>query len=93
MPYFRALPFLAGIFPGGSDSKEPTCNARELGSIPGPGRSPGGGPGNPLQYSCLETAMDRGAWWATVRRVTSVRHDRVTERSTAPLVGTPAMLS
>ena len=42
---------------------------RGAGSIPGLGRSPGGGHGNPLQYSCLENPMDRGAWWATVRRV------------------------
>ena len=42
---------------------------RDLGSIPGWGRSLGGGHGNPLQYSCLENAMDRGAWWATVHRV------------------------
>ena len=41
----------------------------DLGSIPGPGRSPGGGNGNPLQYSCLENSMDRGAWRATVHRV------------------------
>ena len=41
-------------FPGGSDSKESACNAGDLGSIPGLGRSPGGGHGNPLQYSCLE---------------------------------------
>ena len=41
-------------FPGGSDSKESTCNAGDLGSIPGFGRSPGGGHGNPFQYSCLE---------------------------------------
>ena len=41
-------------FPGGSDGKEPTCSAGDLGSIPGLGRSPGGGHGNPLQYSCLE---------------------------------------
>ena len=40
--------------PGGSDGKEPTCSAGDLGSIPGLGRSPGGGHGNPLQYSCLE---------------------------------------
>ena len=53
-------------FPGGSDSKETTCNAGDLGSIPGWGRFPGGGHGNPLQYSCLENLMDRGAWWATV---------------------------
>ena len=42
---------------------------RDVGSIPGLGRSPGGGHGNPLQYSCLENYMDRGAWWATVHRV------------------------
>ena len=41
-------------FPGGSDGKESVCNAQDLGSIPGWGRSPGGGHGNPLQYSCLE---------------------------------------
>ena len=41
----------------------------DMGSIPGSGRSPGGGHGNPLQYSCLESPMDRGAWQATVRRV------------------------
>ena len=42
---------------------------RDLGSIPESGKSPGGGPGNPLQYSCLENLMDRGAWQATVHRV------------------------
>ena len=60
-------------FPGGSVSKESTCNAGDLGSIPALGRSPGGGHGNPLQYSCLENPMDRGAWWATVYRVTKNR--------------------
>ena len=52
--------------------KEPACNvgdARDMGSIPGSGRSPGAGHGNPLQYSCLENPMDRGAWWATVHGV------------------------
>ena len=49
-------------FPGGSDSKESACNAGDLGLIPGSGRSPGEGNGNPLQYSCLENCMDRGAW-------------------------------
>ena len=53
-------------FPGGSDSKESACNVGDPGSTPGLGRSPGGGNGNPLQYSCLENPMDRGAWWATV---------------------------
>ena len=50
----------------------PPANAgdiRDLGSIPESGKSPGGGPGNPLQYSCLENLMDRGAWQATVHRV------------------------
>ena len=54
---------------GGSDGKESTCNAGDLGLIPGLGKFPGGGNGNPLQYSCLETPMDRGAWKATVHGV------------------------
>ena len=45
-------------------------DARDAGSIPGLGRSPGGGHGNPLQYSCLENPMDKGVWWATVHGVT-----------------------
>ena len=52
--------------------KKPTDNAgdiRDANSIPGPGRSTGGGNGNPLQYSCLENPVDRGAWWATVHGV------------------------
>ena len=55
-------------FPGGSDGKESTHNAGDLGSIPGLGRSPGGGHGYQLQHSCLENPMDRGAWQATVHR-------------------------
>ena len=51
--------------PGGSDCKESACNAGDPGSVPGLGRSPGEGNGNPLQYSCLENPMDRGAGWAT----------------------------
>ena len=54
-------------FPGGSDGIEPTCNAGDLGSTPGSGRSPGEGNGYPLQYSYLEDPMDRGAWRAVVR--------------------------
>ena len=50
--------------------KASACNAGDLDSIPGSGRSPGGGNGNPLQYSCLENPRDGGAWWATVRGVT-----------------------
>ena len=57
-------------FPGGSDCKESACNARDPGLIPGSGRSPGEGNGNPLQYSCLEKAMDRGAWEATALGIT-----------------------
>ena len=53
--------------------KESACNAGatgDVGSIPGSGRALGGGHGNPLQYSCLENPMDRGAWWAIVHKVT-----------------------
>ena len=53
-------------FTGGSNGKESVYSAGDLGSIPGLGRSPGGGHGNPLQYSCLENPMDRGAWQTTV---------------------------
>ena len=57
---------LLEIFPDGSDGKESACSAGDLGLIPGSGRAPREGNGYPLQYSCLENAMDRGAWWATV---------------------------
>ena len=57
-------------FPGGSDSEGSACNVGDLGSIPGLGRSPGKGNGNPLQYSCLENPMDGGAWEAIVHGVT-----------------------
>ena len=57
-------------FSGGSDGKESSHNVGDLDSIPGLGTAPGGGHGNPLQYSCLKTPMDRGAWWATVQKVT-----------------------
>ena len=59
-------------FLGDSVGKKSTCNARDKGNadlIPGLGRSPGGGYGNPLQYFCLENPMDRGAWRATVHRI------------------------
>ena len=58
------------VCPGGSNSKESACNAGDLGSIPGLGRSPGEGNGNPHQYSCLEYPVDIGAWHATVHGVT-----------------------
>ena len=57
-------------FPDGSGSKESTCNVGDLSSIPWVGGSPGEGNGNPLQRSCLENSMDRGAWQATVHGVT-----------------------
>ena len=60
----------------GSDGKESTCNAGDLGLIPGLGRSPGGGQGNPLQYSCLENPTDRGAWRATVHGITKCQTRR-----------------
>ena len=56
-------------FPAGSVVKIPPADAGDEGSIPGSGRSPEGGKGNPLQYSCLEDSIDRGAWWATVQGV------------------------
>ena len=65
-------------FPGDSDGKESACNVGDLGSIPGLGRSPGEGNGNPLQYSCFENPMDRGAWWATGHRSQRVGHNGVT---------------
>ena len=55
--------------------KESACTAGDSGSIPGSGRSPGEGNGNPLQYSYLVNPMDRGAWWATVHGVARVGHD------------------
>ena len=66
-------------FPGGSAGKESACSVGDLGLIPGLGRSPGEGNGNPLQYSCLENPMDRGAWQATVHGVERVRHNLVTK--------------
>ena len=56
-----------------SDGKESACNAGDLSSIPGLGRSPGEGSGNPFQYSCLKNFMDRGAWRATIHGVTKSR--------------------
>ena len=63
-PPNRHFPVTRG-FPGGSNSKESACSAGDPGSIPGSGRSPGEENGNPLQYSCLEKPMDRGAWRPT----------------------------
>ena len=60
-------------FPGGSEDKASACNAGDPGSIPGLGRSPGEGNGNPLQYSCLENPIERGSWRATVHGVAKNR--------------------
>ena len=67
----RLLRYLSSTlgFPSSSDDKASACNAGDLGLIPGSGRSPGEGNGNPLQYSCLENFMDRGAQQATVHGV------------------------
>ena len=56
-------------FPGGSDGKESACSVEDLGSIPGLGRSPGGGHGNPLQYSCLKNPHEQRAWRTTVHGI------------------------
>ena len=70
-----------GLFPGGSEVKVSACNVGDLGSIPGSRRSPGEGDGNPLQYSCLENPMGRGAWRAIVHRVTELDTTEVTEHT------------
>ena len=74
---YRAVCMSLG-FPSASDGKESTCNAGDPGSIPGSGSSPGGGHGNPLQYSFLGNPMDRGGWWATVTK--SHKELNITER-------------
>ena len=66
-------------FPHSSVGKESACNAGDPGSIPGLGRCPGKGNGNPLQYSCLKNPMDRGAWQAIVHGVARVGHNLVTK--------------
>ena len=67
--------------------KESTCSVGDSGSIPGLKRSPGGGHGNSLQYSCLENSMDRGAWWVTVLRVgTELDMTEVTNQQQTKLV-------
>ena len=71
-------------FPSGSGGKESACDARDLGLIPGSGRSPAKGNGNPLQYHCLENPMDRGGWQATVHRVARVGHGLATKPPPPP---------
>ena len=69
--YFFNMPFRGlSWWLGGKDSAWNVGDARDAGFIPGSGRYPGGGNGNPLQYFCLENPMDRGIWWATIHRIT-----------------------
>ena len=69
-------------FPGVSDDREFACSTGDLGSIPGLGRSPGEGNGNPLRYFCLKNPLDRGAWQATVHNVH--KESDTTEEQNAP---------
>ena len=81
---FRSYFIIQRYFPDGSSGKESTCNAGDtgdLGSTPGSERCPGGGHDNPLQYSCLENPMGRGAWWVQSLGSQIVGHNRMTEHA------------
>ena len=67
--WVSSFPIFQIMLQSGSEVKASACNVGDLGSIPGLGRSPGEGSGNPLQYSCLENPMDGEAWWATVHGI------------------------
>ena len=71
-------------FPHSSVGKESACSARDLGSVPGSGRSPGAGNGNPFQHCCLENPMDRGACQAVVHGVATVGPDLATKEKRDP---------
>ena len=80
-------------FPSSSVAKESTCNSGDLSLIPGSGRFPGVGNGNPLQYSCLENSMDRGAWQAIIHGVTKIQtrlstHTNIHIKATLVRLGT-----
>ena len=85
-------PIISG-FPESSVGKESACNERDLGSIPGWGRSPGGGNSNPVQYSWLKNPVDRGAWWAAVPGVAERQTQVRTERPPTSFSGVAAALS
>ena len=70
-------------FSGGSVVKNPASDSEDIGSIPGLGRSTGGGNGYPLQYSCLENPMDRRAWWATIQCGKELDMTEATQHSTS----------
>ena len=74
LEFFCVCPLLILDSPGGSDGKVSAYNVVDLGSVPGSGRSPEEGNGNPLQYSCLEIPMDGGAWWLQSTRLQRVGH-------------------
>ena len=71
----RVKPIKGQVWAGGSDGKVSAYNVGDLGSVPGLGRSPGGGNSNPLQYSYLENPKARGAWWAAGHRSQRVGHN------------------
>ena len=82
--YFSLKLLTGSDFPGGSDGKASAYNAGDSGSIPVLGRSPGKGNGNPLQYSCLENSLDRGAWRAIAHGTTKVKFDLETKPPPQP---------
>ena len=76
LPFINKVTIYTNLgFPCSSVGKEFACSVEDLGSIPGLGRSPGEGNGNPLQDPCLENLMDRGTWWIAVHGVARSRHD------------------
>ena len=84
MPVLYYRPMKKHELPRGLSGKEPICKAgeeRDVCLIPGSGRAPGGGYGNPRQYSCLENPMDRGVWWVTVHRIAESDNAEVTQHT------------